>query len=93
MDPQKPFHSRIYATVSNTKPIIDADIVTECNDTSTVHLSARYRIPYEGVNAPHIVDSLTTWIIYEGSTSDTPPQATLRGNNAVWHTNQPGNYA
>ena len=70
MDPAKPFHSVIYTTVSNTKPVIAADFVPNCD--STIEFYGHYYIPYQDPTVPPIVDSLTSWTIYEGSTSDTP---------------------
>ena len=70
MDPEKPFHSVVYASVSNTKPVISATITPNCD--STVDFHADYYIPYEGPGVASIVDSLTTWTIFEGSTNDTP---------------------
>ncbi len=77
MDPDKPFHSVVYATVSNTKPIINAVITLDCD--SIVHLDARAHIPYQGPDAPRVVDSLTSWVVHDGSTSDTPPIDTIVG--------------
>lgn len=77
MDPEKPFQSVVYATVSNTKPVIKAILTPDCD--STVHLEALAKIPYQGANAPHVVDSLTQWVIHDGSTSDTPPIDTIIG--------------
>ena len=70
MDPAKPFHSVVYTTVSNTKPVIAADFVPNCD--STIEFYGHYYIPYQDPTVPPIVDSLTSWTIYEGSTSDTP---------------------
>ena len=77
MDPAKPFHSKLYATVSNTKPIINANINTDCDGTIT--LEGLGRVPYQGAGAPHLVDSVTQWVVYEGSTADTPPVDTVYG--------------
>lgn len=82
MDPQKPFQSVVYATVSNTKPIISATLTPDCD--STVTFEALGRIPYQGVNAPHLLDSLTVWEIFEGSTTDTPLLDTVQGLTASY---------
>ncbi len=82
MDPEKPFHSVVYATVSNTKPVIKAIITPDCD--STVHLEALARIPYQGINAPRVVDSLTVWTIHDGSTNDTPVIDTITGKDTSY---------
>ena len=78
MDPQKPFQSVVYTSVNNTKPIITAEIIPECD--STVTFIAMSRVLYYGADAPEIVDSLTEWVIYQGSTTDTPVLDTIRGH-------------
>ena len=82
MDPEKPFHSVVYATVSNTKPVIKAKLTPNCD--STVTLEAQGHIPYQGVGAPLLLDSLTVWTIYEGSTDDTPILDTVQGKYASY---------
>ena len=77
MDPDKPFHSVVYSKVSNTKPVIDATITPRCD--STVVFEAYGYIPYEGPGAPRLMDSLSIWTIYEGSTDDTPVIGTMIG--------------
>ena len=88
MDPAKPFQSVVYATVSNTKPIINAEITTNCD--STVTFEALGRIPYQGANAPRLLDSLTVWSIHDGSSNDTPVIDTIQGKHATYkfHDNQ-----
>ena len=80
MDPAKPFHSVVYTTVSNTKPVISAEITPQCD--STVLFEGLGVVPYQGANAPTIVDSNTTWTIYEGSSDDTPVIGVVRGRIA-----------
>lgn len=82
MDPNKPFQSVLYATVSNTKPVIDAHFDYDCN--GNVDFEALAKIAYRGANAPTIVDSLTTWVICEGSLGDTPPIDTIYGRLASY---------
>ena len=93
MDPQKPFHSVLYATVSNTKPVIDAHFEVECLDTANVTMEALARIPYQGPNAPDIVDSLTEWTFYEGSMADTPVEEVVHGLIAEHRTHIAGDHA
>lgn len=82
MDPNKPFHSVVYATVSNTKPVIKAKLTPNCD--STVTFEAQGHIPFQGVGAPLLLDSLTVWTIYEGSTNDTPILDTVHGKYASY---------
>ncbi|MCQ2295426.1 MAG: gliding motility-associated C-terminal domain-containing protein [Bacteroidales bacterium] len=79
MDPEKPFQSVLYATVSNTKPIIKAVFTPNCD--STVSFDGYGQIRYQGANAPHLVDSLTRWDVHQGSTDDTPIIGTVYGKN------------
>ncbi len=93
LDPDKPFHSTLYASVSNTKPIINATFDIECADTATVDMRSLVKIPYHGANAPTVVDSLTEWVFYEGSLSDTPVEQTLHGRNVTLRTSSAGDHA
>lgn len=93
LDPDKPFHSTIYATVSNTKPIVDAVFDIECADTATINMRAMTKVPYHGPNAPTIVDSLTEWLFYEGSMADTPVEDTLHGPSCTLRTRSAGDHA
>lgn len=77
MDPAKPFQSVLYATVSNTKPIINASFTPNCD--STVTFEGLGQIRYQGPDAPHLVDSITRWDVYEGSSDDTPLIGTVYG--------------
>ena len=91
MDPQKPFQSVVYATVSNTKPIINASIILDCD--SMAHLDARAYIPYRGWDAPRVVDSLTSWVVHDGSAADTPPIDTLVGMEVDYKFPDSNNHA
>lgn len=91
MDPNKPFHSTLYCQVSNSKPIVNANITAECD--GTVHLECLSRVPAQGPNAPHIIDSLTTWYLYEGSTDDTPLLDSVKGRIAEYVFAEPGTHA
>lgn len=82
LNPDMPFESVVYATVSNTKPIINASFETNCDSTITFH--ALGRIPFQGSGAPRLVDSATTWTIFEGSSNDTPIIDTVHGNIAQY---------
>lgn len=77
MDPNKPFESVVYATVSNTKPILNANFEYDCD--GTVHFEGLGKISYQGTDAPHIVDSMTRWDICEGSMGDTRVIGTAYG--------------
>ena len=82
MDPQKPFSSVVYATVTNTKPIIDALITTNCD--STVDCKSSNMVQYYGADYLMFMenlDSLTLWEFFEGSTNDTPLMDTLHGKD------------
>lgn len=91
MDPVKPFHSVLYATVNNTKPIIDAEISTDCS--GKVELHALGRVPYQGGDAPHLVDSLTSWVFYDGGSPNTVPLDTTYGNLSEYTFEETGNHA
>lgn len=93
MDPQKPFHSKIYSKVSNIKPLIQARFTTICLDTSEIIMEAVGEVPYQGGDAPHIDHSKTRWVVHDGSTADTPVEAVLYGDSTVFRTNQRGDYA
>lgn len=80
MNPTMPFESTVYTTVSNTKPIINATYTVNCD--STITFEGLGRVPYEGQNAPTIVDSSTTWTIHEGSLDDTPVIGEVHGRIA-----------
>ena len=82
MDPDKPFHSVVYATVSNTKPVVNAVLTPKCD--STVEMRAAGIVRYQGADAPHLVDSITRWDIYEGSTDDTPLLGSVFGKEASY---------
>ena len=77
MDPNKPFHSVLYATVNNTKPVINAHMTPHCD--STVMFEALSRVHYHGPDAPTVIDSLAQWVIYDGGTDDSPVLDTLIG--------------
>lgn len=77
MNPDMPFESTVYATVSNTKPIINALDSLNCDSTITFY--ALGYVPYEGQGAPTLVDSSTTWTFFQGSTNDTPILDTMHG--------------
>lgn len=70
MDPEKPFHSVMYASVSNTKPIIDATFDYDCDGNVT--LTGLGRVCRTSANSVELVDTLTRWVICEGSQGDTP---------------------
>lgn len=80
MNPSMPFESTVYATVSNTKPIINANFTVNCD--STISFEGLGRVPYQGQDAPTIVDSSTTWTIHDGSADDTPVIGVVRGQQA-----------
>lgn len=82
MDPAKPFHSVVYATVNNIKPIINAEITPHCD--STVTFEAFGYAHYQGPDAPEVLDSLAEWVVYEGSTNDTPVLDTLMGKQVEY---------
>ena len=90
MDPAKPFHSVVYATVNNTKPIISANITPNCD--STVRFEAMSHVLYYGPDAPTI-DSVAEWVIYQGSTDDTPVLDTLHGKIANYKFSDQENHA
>lgn len=80
MDPLKPFESVLYATVNNTKPLVNANFTYECD--GTVHLEGLGRVCRNSANAAEIVDSLTSWIICEGSQGNTPATDSVFGRQA-----------
>ena len=82
MDPAKPFQSVTYATVSNTKPIINANFTVNCD--STVTFEGLGVVPYQGSNAPHLVDSISSWTVYDGSDDETPVIGTVYGRIATF---------
>lgn len=82
MDPNKPFHSVVYATVNNTKPVISAVMTPSCD--STVYFEALSKVQYHGPNAPEVLDSLAEWVIYQGSTTDTPVIDTVIGQRVYY---------
>lgn len=81
LDPAKPFHTDLYAAVRNTRPVIDCHWENQCNGTVNFH--AVGRIPYQGIEGYHIVDSLTQWVIHEGGPY-TPPLDTIYGIDASY---------
>ena len=91
MNPDMPFESTVYATVSNTKPIIDAHFTANCD--STITFEGLGRIPYQGQNAPTIVDSSITWFIHDGSDSNTPVIDTVRGQQTEYKFSDTRNHA
>lgn len=93
MDPNKPFTSKLYATVNNIKPIVKAEFETECLDTSVVTMRATGIVPYQGVGAPQIDHAKTKWEVHEGSDIETPLIKTVYGDTAYFRTNEPGDYA
>lgn len=93
MDPEKPFESTVYTKVSNIKPVINARFTTYCLDTSVLVMEALGRVPYQGPDAPRIDHSKTRWEVHQGSTPDTPLEAELFGDTAVFRTNETGDYA
>ena len=93
MDPEKPFHSTVYASASNIKPVISASITSECLDTSVVTMIAHGRVPFQGSGAPQIDHSLTRWEVHTGGQSDTPIDTVLYGDTVVYYSTNPGDYA
>ena len=93
LDPEKPFHSTLYCQVGNTKPIINSDFEIECLDTAIINMHADGHIEYQGANANQIIDSLSQWVFYDGSTSDTPPLDTLYGKHVTYRTANAGDHA
>lgn len=82
MDPNKPFTSILYATVSNTKPVLSDTVVTHCD--GTIDFEGMGTIYYQGANAPYIIDSLTVWEICSGAQGDTPVIDTVMGRLASY---------
>ncbi len=90
MDPEKPFHSTLYAQVSNIRPIINAVFTEECLDTSVLTMVARGRVPYKGANAPVIDHSLTRWEVHQGSNPLTPVDTVMYGDTAYYRSANAG---
>ncbi len=67
MDPAKPFLSRLYARVNNTKPIMDLDTLKDCD--GGVVLTNKSFVPndVEGVDT-----AITNWWFYSGANNSTP---------------------
>ena len=80
MNPDMPFESTVYATVSNTKPIINAHFTVNCD--STITFEGLGRVPFQGQGALTIVDSSTTWTVHDGSSDETPVIGVVRGSTA-----------
>jgi len=82
LDPAKPFHTDLYTAVANSRPNVSHNIVSECNGTILFH--AHGWVPFQNSGgAYHVVDSLTTWVIFDGGPT-TPVLDTLHGIDATY---------
>ncbi len=93
LDPEKPFRSILYATVSNIKPVVNAEFETECAKVTRTEMHALGKVPYKGANAPKINHSYTRWVVHEGSMADTPIDTIMYGDTAVYYSTEAGDHA
>ena len=91
LDPNKPFHSKLYCQVNNTKPVINAVINSDCS--GNINLEAMGKVPYQGSGATHLVDSLTMWEIFDGSNANMPILDTVYGKISSYKAPTSGTYA
>lgn len=86
LDPNKPFESRIYANISNRKPLVDCYYEPSC-DTSIMFQNVSTVYAEEGQN-----DDSTHWVFYS-DTLGMLPMDTVYGNLITQHFPQAGNYS
>ena len=80
LDPDKPFTSDLYVSVNNTKPTMDIDTMAFCD--GNVRLWNRSYVPGEpGL----VVDSNTTWWLYNNPGCMGSPIDSLRGDSIDYY--------
>ena len=90
LDPAKPFHTDIYTSVKYSRPNVSYRYDNQCN--GTIHFHAHGWIPNQNtVSGPHVVDSLTTWVIHEGGPR-TPVVDTLYGIDPIYTFSDAANH-
>lgn len=85
MDPRKPFQSKLYANVTNTRPIVRHLASAECDGT------VRFRNNSKAFGTTRIAEDLTTWEIYSDAAC-TDHIATVSGDSATYRFSQAGTY-
>lgn len=85
MDPQKPFASKLYANVSNMRPVVRQSFTSDCY--GTVHFRNRSMV----FGNTHINTGKTKWIIYNDSLYSHAVDSIV-GDTAVYHFAQSGRY-
>lgn len=85
MDPNKPFQSKLYANVSNSRPLVRHTSTSECDGT------VRFRNTSQTFGTSFVAEELTTWDIYSDAAC-TDLIATVVGDTAAYRFSQAGNY-
>lgn len=85
MDPQKPFQSRLYANVSNARPLVRHSDTTLCDGT------VRFENRSITFGTSHVDESLTSWDIYSDAECNNLI-GSVSGDTASYHFDEPGIY-
>lgn len=88
MDPAKPFTSKVYVRVINTKPLMDIDTVKTCD--ADLFLTNKSYVPN---NRDGCDTSNSKWWFYAGATDATPLIDTAVGGKAHHQYDSLGHYA
>ena len=85
LDPAKPFASKVYANVTNRRPLIRYRYEAHC-DRSVTFYNGSYVLVPEGLD-----EEATYWVFYEDAAC-TVPIDTVRGNNVTYTFPAAGEY-
>ena len=88
MDPAKPFISKVYVRVINTKPLMSIDTLKNCD--SEVRLTNKSYVPNDIAGCD---TSSSKWWFYEGSTNTTPVVDSAIGAVVRHQWDSSGHYA
>ena len=85
MDPNKPFQSKLYANVTNTRPLVHHRYTALCDGT------VKFQNASTTFGFSRVAEDLTTWEIFTDQAC-TNQLATVVGDSAQYQFSQPGNY-
>ena len=85
MDPAKPFSSKLYANVTNSRPLVNQRYESSCDGSVTFYNQSRC------FGTASIATDRTEWVVYRDAAC-TQPLDTLRSDTATYHFSAPGIY-
>ena len=88
MDPAKPFTSKVYVRVINTKPLVSIDTLKSCE--SSLRLTNKSYVPNDMMGCD---TTITKWWFYSGANTNTPVADSAIGGTAYHTWDSAGMYA